>query len=223
MTRSWWALLALGLLLWGCPTEEANNPPGPRPPLDDDDATGDDDDDSHVGDDDVAGDDDVQGDDDDDTAGNHDPDGDGLTNDEESQFGTDPNDPDTDGDGWDDGEEADHGSDPLNEWSYPFACHWAPPGPGPGRPGAGPPGPGPGVEHGPDHGRRHADGPLRRADPHARPLRLGDRAVLRCRVVTGLWNLRRCGAGICGELDPRRHRGGVRARRGRLEADTQPG
>ncbi len=130
MTRSWWALLALGLLLWGCPTEEGNNPPGPRPPLDDDDATGDDDDDSHVGDDDVAGDDDVQGDDDDDTAGNHDPDGDGLTNDEESQFGTDPNDPDTDGDGWDDGEEADHGSDPLNEWSYPFACHWAP-GPGP--------------------------------------------------------------------------------------------
>ena len=46
---------------------------------------------------------------------NSDPDGDGLTNDEEETLGTDPNDPDTDGDGFGDGEEVNTlGSDPLD-------------------------------------------------------------------------------------------------------------
>ena len=43
---------------------------------------------------------------------NADPDGDGLTNAEESGIGTNPNDPDTDGDGVDDKTENDQGSDP---------------------------------------------------------------------------------------------------------------
>lgn len=41
-------------------------------------------------------------------------DGDGLTNLEESEWGTDPFLKDTDGDGLDDGEEADDGSDPAD-------------------------------------------------------------------------------------------------------------
>jgi len=41
-------------------------------------------------------------------------DGDGLTNDEEDDLGTDPDDPDTDGDGIDDGTEADGDTDPLD-------------------------------------------------------------------------------------------------------------
>ena len=45
-----------------------------------------------------------------------DPDGDGLTNREESNNGTDPANPDTDGDGMSDGEEVNFGSDPL-EWN----------------------------------------------------------------------------------------------------------
>ncbi|WP_161786961.1 ZirU family protein [Noviluteimonas dokdonensis] len=43
-----------------------------------------------------------------------DPDGDGLTNDEEETHGTDPNNPDTDGDGLDDKTEIDNGTDPLD-------------------------------------------------------------------------------------------------------------
>ena len=42
-----------------------------------------------------------------------DPDGDGLTNDQETELGTDPNDPDTDGDGLIDGEEVFLGTDPT--------------------------------------------------------------------------------------------------------------
>ncbi len=45
---------------------------------------------------------------------NPDPDGDGLTNDEEAEFGTDPNDPDSDGDGLDDKDERTVGSNPNN-------------------------------------------------------------------------------------------------------------
>ncbi len=41
-------------------------------------------------------------------------DGDGLSNDEETDLGTDPNNPDTDGDGLNDGAEIDLGTDPLN-------------------------------------------------------------------------------------------------------------
>ena len=43
-----------------------------------------------------------------------DPDGDGLTNLQEFQLGTDPRNPDTDGDGVSDGEEVKRGIDPLN-------------------------------------------------------------------------------------------------------------
>lgn len=44
----------------------------------------------------------------------NDPDADGLTNDEETAAGTDPNDPDTDNDGINDGTEVANGSDPLD-------------------------------------------------------------------------------------------------------------
>jgi hypothetical protein len=43
-----------------------------------------------------------------------DADGDGLSDEEEEDLGTDPNDPDTDDDGVEDGEEVDCGSDPLD-------------------------------------------------------------------------------------------------------------
>ncbi|MDT0641957.1 hypothetical protein RM553_03845, partial [Zunongwangia sp. F363] len=44
----------------------------------------------------------------------NDADNDGLTDDEEAEIGTDPNDPDTDGDGINDGDEVGNGSDPLD-------------------------------------------------------------------------------------------------------------
>jgi len=56
----------------------------------------------------------------DETAGG-DPDGDGLTNAEELDYGTDPSDADTDGDGFDDGDEIDAGTDPLDPESVPYA------------------------------------------------------------------------------------------------------
>ena len=43
-----------------------------------------------------------------------DTDDDGLTDDEEEELGTDPNNPDTDGDGIPDGDEVDNGTDPLD-------------------------------------------------------------------------------------------------------------
>jgi hypothetical protein len=50
------------------------------------------------------------------TADPNDPDGDGLTNAEEAQQGTDPNNPDTDGDGLTDGEEVHtYGTDPMKK------------------------------------------------------------------------------------------------------------
>jgi flagellin-like protein len=51
--------------------------------------------------------------------GKQDPDGDGLTNEEETTLGTDPTDPDTDGDGLDDGAEVDRGTDPRNPTTEP--------------------------------------------------------------------------------------------------------
>lgn len=51
--------------------------------------------------------------------GTGDPDGDGLTNEEEETLGTDPNDADTDGDGVSDKDEVDAGSDPNDPNSVP--------------------------------------------------------------------------------------------------------
>jgi len=51
------------------------------------------------------------------TDAGQDPDGDGLTNFEEFQTGTDPQNPDTDGDGAQDGEEVSRAADPLNSAS----------------------------------------------------------------------------------------------------------
>jgi len=48
-----------------------------------------------------------------------DSDGDGLTDSEEAEIGTDPNTADTDGDGYDDGEEVEAGTDPLDSSSFP--------------------------------------------------------------------------------------------------------
>jgi hypothetical protein len=56
-------------------------------------------------------------------AGN--PDGDGRTNYEEAQAGTDPNNPDTGGDGFSDGAEADAGTDPKDSDSNPIEIRLA--------------------------------------------------------------------------------------------------
>ena len=48
-----------------------------------------------------------------------DPDGDGLTNEQEFDRWTDPLDADTDDDGWQDGEEVARNTDPLNPGSHP--------------------------------------------------------------------------------------------------------
>jgi hypothetical protein len=48
-----------------------------------------------------------------------DTDEDGLSDDEEADLGTDPDDADTDGDGYDDGEEVDAGTDPLDATDHP--------------------------------------------------------------------------------------------------------
>jgi hypothetical protein len=48
-----------------------------------------------------------------------DPDGDGLSNIEEAEYGTDPNNADTDGDGASDGAEVAAGTDPLDPTSHP--------------------------------------------------------------------------------------------------------
>ncbi len=58
-----------------------------------------------------------------------DPDGDGLSNDEEYALGTDPESADSDGDGFTDFEENEEGSDPLDSADYPgweedIAPHW---------------------------------------------------------------------------------------------------
>lgn len=51
-------------------------------------------------------------------AGDRDTDGDGLTNEEEAELGTDPSDTDTDGDGWSDLSEVNRGCDPLDADSH---------------------------------------------------------------------------------------------------------
>ena len=55
---------------------------------------------------------------------NADDDGDGLTNGEEADYGTDPNAADSDEDGLVDGDEVEWGSDPLNMYSWPGGGIW---------------------------------------------------------------------------------------------------
>jgi hypothetical protein len=50
---------------------------------------------------------------------NNDPDNDGLTNNDEAEAGTDPNNADTDGDGYNDGAEVRAHTDPLDPTSHP--------------------------------------------------------------------------------------------------------
>ena len=57
--------------------------------------------------------------------GEMDSDGDGLTNREEADWGTDPNDPDSDGDKWEDGEEVNKHTDPTDSDDKPYAGGWA--------------------------------------------------------------------------------------------------
>ena len=49
-----------------------------------------------------------------------DADGDGLSDEEEAELGTDPQDPDSDDDGFDDGEEVAVGTNPLYQPSHPY-------------------------------------------------------------------------------------------------------
>ncbi len=80
---------------------------------------------SNSDDDDVVGDDDDAADDDD-SVGQGDADGDGLSDSEEDDLGTDPNDRDSDGDGYEDGDEVANSSDPTDpsdgifEGMFPF-------------------------------------------------------------------------------------------------------
>ena len=54
-----------------------------------------------------------------------DSDGDGLTDAEEAEIGSDPNLEDTDGDGWLDGEEVDGNTDPTKANDHPYEGGWA--------------------------------------------------------------------------------------------------
>lgn len=84
-----------------------------------------DDDDSVANDDDAVGDDDdAAGDDDDSTPSNVDTDGDGLTDSEEEQLGTDPTDVDSDGDGYEDGWEVTEGTNPADPNSVIYEGRW---------------------------------------------------------------------------------------------------
>jgi hypothetical protein len=55
---------------------------------------------------------------------NADDDGDGLTNGEEDELGTDKDDPDTDDDGYDDGQEVKKNTDPLSASDHPYLGEW---------------------------------------------------------------------------------------------------
>ena len=53
-----------------------------------------------------------------------DSDGDGVTNRDESEMGTDPNNPDSDGDGFDDGVEVNGHTDPTDADDHPYEGGW---------------------------------------------------------------------------------------------------
>lgn len=56
--------------------------------------------------------------------GSVDYDGDGLSDAEEAELGTDPQDGDSDDDGWFDGDEVDAGTDPLDADDFPYTGGW---------------------------------------------------------------------------------------------------
>jgi hypothetical protein len=56
--------------------------------------------------------------------GSDDADGDGLTDAEEAELGTDPAKADSDGDGYDDGFEVEYGTDPNDVWDKPYEGGW---------------------------------------------------------------------------------------------------
>ena len=58
-------------------------------------------------------------------AGDKDSDGDGLTNADEAELGTDPENTDSDGDGHDDGVEVSENTDPADANDHPYAGGWA--------------------------------------------------------------------------------------------------
>lgn len=62
--------------------------------------------------------------DDDDDDESSDSDDDGLTDEEEDELGTDPDEPDSDGDGYDDGEEVDGHTDPTDADDAPYQAGW---------------------------------------------------------------------------------------------------
>lgn len=55
---------------------------------------------------------------------NEDSDDDGLSNAEEADYGTDPDDPDSDGDGYADGAEVDAGTNPAFAYSHPYTADY---------------------------------------------------------------------------------------------------
>jgi peroxiredoxin len=55
----------------------------------------------------------------------NDSDGDGLTNAQEAELGSNPDDADTDNDGYDDGAEVFNNTDPLNAYDHPYQGGWA--------------------------------------------------------------------------------------------------
>jgi len=102
-------LTSLGLLLLGCGR--------PRGGSSGSGGTGDDDDS-------VSDDDDAANDDDDDVNPGQDSDGDGLSNSDEADLGTDPNNVDSDGDGYEDGWEVDEGTDPTDADDRIYTGGW---------------------------------------------------------------------------------------------------
>jgi hypothetical protein len=70
-------------------------------------------------------DDDDDDDDDDGPDPEQDTDGDGLTDGEEEELGTDPEETDTDGDGWDDQAEVEGNTDPTRQVDHPYTGGWA--------------------------------------------------------------------------------------------------
>jgi len=109
----------MSVALVGCPGDDDDD--AADDDVADDDAADDDAADDDVADDD-AGDDDAG--DDDTVDPSSDDDGDGLTYEEETELGTDPDNPDTDGDGYSDGDEVEQNFNPLDAADRPYLGGW---------------------------------------------------------------------------------------------------